>query len=170
MAVLKVYGLSVEDLNILKAHAQAAIGEPNLSKFVKYELQDLLDKPAETANTQHLLASKQRLEVKLASHDYAKLKNLAIQSCMSANSFTVLLIQKFLYQHTPLTNDLIEILRQSNYQLLRIGRNLNQIARQLNIGEEVDLTSQKIDALNDIIDKHTEVVGQVLQVNRRRFE
>ena len=50
----------------------------------------------------------------------------------------------------------VEILHQSNYQLVSIGRNLNQIARQLNMGEGVSLTSEQINALSQFIRQHTQ--------------
>jgi hypothetical protein len=59
---------------------------------------------------------------------------------------------------------------QSNYQLLRIGRNLNQIARQLNAGEAANLSTVKIGQLHQFIEKHTSTVHEVLRTNKRRFE
>ena len=73
-------------------------------------------------------------------------------------------------RHPVVSNNEAQTLYQSNYQLLRIGRNLNQIARQLNIGENVSITTQHIHELKAVIDAHTERVHQVLKTNRRRFE
>ena len=49
-----------------------------------------------------------------------------------------------------------------------IGRNINQIARHLNAGESVSLTVQHIIELKQIIEQHTEKVGQVLLTHRKR--
>ncbi|WP_369609000.1 plasmid mobilization relaxosome protein MobC [Snodgrassella alvi] len=51
-----------------------------------------------------------------------------------------------------------------------MGRNLNQIARQLNTGESGGITADEIRQLCTIIDKHTEVVQEVMLASNRRFE
>ena len=60
------------------------------------------------------------------------------------------------------------MLYQSNYQLLLIGRNINQIARRLNAGENVSLSSQQITDLKNFIDVHIGKVNHLLQIHRRR--
>lgn len=63
----------------------------------------------------------------------------------------------------------VEVLYQSNYQLLSIGRNLNQVARQLNMGESASITSEHIKELTRIIKQNTEKVADVLRTNRKRL-
>ncbi len=64
----------------------------------------------------------------------------------------------------------IEALVESNYQLLSIGRNLNQISRRLNEGQkkqEVELAM--VDALRDQIDMHAATVERMILANRERW-
>ncbi|WP_282822544.1 plasmid mobilization relaxosome protein MobC [Neisseria subflava] len=79
------------------------------------------------------------------------------------------IVQSHVRKHPLLTAAEVEVLFQSNYQLLSIGRNLNQIARQLNMGEGVSLTSEQINALSQFIRQHTQRVSDVLRTNRKRL-
>jgi len=78
------------------------------------------------------------------------------------------IIQSHIYQHPMISAHEADALYQSNYQLLTIGRNLNQIARRLNAGENASLTGNDIAALKAYIDAHTSKVAAVLQTHRRR--
>ena len=170
MPKIDVYGLSKEHIKQLETAALNEFGESNLSLMARKIILDTISIPTELKIIPDTNTVKNRFEVRISSKEMNTLSQIATNENVSINRYVALLVKQHLYKHAPLTEGVANALLQSNYQLLRIGRNLNQIARQLNIGEGVDLTSQKIEALNDIIDKHTEVVGQVLQVNRRRFE
>ena len=64
----------------------------------------------------------------------------------------------------------IEALTESNYQLLSIGRNLNQITRRLNEGQtqqEVELAL--LEELREKIRKHTESVDRMILASRDRW-
>lgn len=89
---------------------------------------------------------------------------------MTSNAFVVDIINHYITGHPTLSNNEMQALYQSNYQLLRIGRNLNQIARQLNIGESGGITIDEIQKLRTLIEKHTESVSEVIHASRRKFE
>ncbi|MDF3857869.1 plasmid mobilization relaxosome protein MobC [Achromobacter denitrificans] len=63
----------------------------------------------------------------------------------------------------------IDVLGESNYQLLVLGRNLNQIARCLNEGEYEPVTVERIEVLSALIDKHTEVVSTAIRASLERW-
>lgn len=64
----------------------------------------------------------------------------------------------------------IEALTQSNFQLLAIGRNLNQIARRLNEGQKrQDVELDAIVALRDQINEHTRVVSRAMRASTERW-
>ncbi|MNN88173.1 Bacterial mobilization protein (MobC) [compost metagenome] len=63
----------------------------------------------------------------------------------------------------------IDALGESNYQLLALGRNLNQIARRLNEGNYEPVTVQRIEALSRIIDKHTDLVSSAIRASLERW-
>ena len=76
-----------------------------------------------------------------------------------------------LHREPILTTDEMACLRNSNRQLAAMGRNLNQIARVLNIEfrESDKITKYMIENLSTQIDKHTEKVYQLLNKNRTRW-
>lgn len=63
----------------------------------------------------------------------------------------------------------IDALGESNYQLLAIGRNLNQIARRLNEGKHAEITVEQIEKLSRIIDKHTDTVSGTIRASLERW-
>lgn len=63
----------------------------------------------------------------------------------------------------------IDALGESNYQLLAIGRNLNQIARRLNEGKHAKITVEQIQALSARIDQHTDIVSTAIRASLERW-
>ena len=63
----------------------------------------------------------------------------------------------------------IEALGESNYQLLSIGRNLNQIARRLNEGRFEPVTVEAIEQLRTHIDKHIDMVSSAIRASLERW-
>jgi len=63
----------------------------------------------------------------------------------------------------------IDALGESNYQLLTIGRNLNQMARRLNEGKYEPVTVERIEALSRRIDAHTELVSNAIRASLERW-
>lgn len=63
----------------------------------------------------------------------------------------------------------IDALGESNYQLLAIGRNLNQISRKMNEGHYKPITVERIEALRQLIDKHTDTVSKAIRASLKRW-
>lgn len=63
----------------------------------------------------------------------------------------------------------IDALGDSNYQLLALGRNLNQIARRLNEGHYEPITVNRIETLSRLIEKHTDVVSDAIRASLERW-
>lgn len=63
----------------------------------------------------------------------------------------------------------IDALGESNYQLLALGRNLNQIARRLNEGNYEPVTVERIAALSALVDKHTDKVNTAIRASLERW-
>lgn len=66
--------------------------------------------------------------------------------------------------------DEVDALGESNYQLLALGRNLNQIARHMNEGGYEPVTAERIEALSRIIDNHTEKVSRAIRASIERWD
>ncbi|WP_239423870.1 plasmid mobilization relaxosome protein MobC [Snodgrassella communis] len=173
MSQPKIWGLTEDVKKKLKDVALAKLGKPSISGLAKHLLLKELDNPtpvihkSDDAGKQR---KKYRLELQLNHHQDTYLRTSAEQQSMTANALAVDIINYHITGHPTLSNSEIQALYQSNYQLLRIGRNLNQIARQLNAGESGGITTDEIRQLLTIIDKHTEVVQEVMLASNRRFE
>ncbi|WP_037587641.1 plasmid mobilization relaxosome protein MobC [Stenoxybacter acetivorans] len=172
MNVLKVYGIDGEMMKKLKiiAKQKGCNGVSSLAKWLLNQAcleQNSLQAIAHGTDDE---AGKYRLELKLFPDDYQYLQAVAAQQHMSANAVAVQLLRYHITKHPELSDKEEEALYQSNYQLLRIGRNLNQIARQLNSFEAGNITANEIRQLSAIIDKHTEQVSEVLHKHKRRYE
>ena len=63
----------------------------------------------------------------------------------------------------------IDALGESNYQLLAIGRNLNQVAKAMNEGRRDSVTIESIERLRGIIDAHTEKVSTAIRASLERW-
>jgi len=63
----------------------------------------------------------------------------------------------------------VEMLGESNYQLLAIGRNLNQVAKRLNEGRLEPVTVEAIDRLRTRIDKHIDIVSSAIRASLERW-
>ncbi|MBP6860758.1 MAG: plasmid mobilization relaxosome protein MobC [Neisseriaceae bacterium] len=167
MANFKVHGISQTDYQKLKSLAAERLGKDSVSLLAKQLLLSLLAEG--DAKEVPKAESKHRLEVKLGAHDSQYLFTASRQHGLSPNMMLVSILRGYITKHPNLSVKEIEVLYQSNGQLLRIGRNINQIARQLNAMEGVNLTSDHIAKLHTFIDEHTKRVGDVLLANRRRF-
>lgn len=76
------------------------------------------------------------------------------------------MIRNHLYHKHELLGNEIENLRKSNYELYRIGVNINQIAKAINAGHKINFD---INMLNSQIKKHTEKVEKILKDNLNRY-
>lgn len=63
----------------------------------------------------------------------------------------------------------IEALGESNYQLLAIGRNLNQVAKAMNEGRLESVPTEAIEKLRKIIDTHTDTVSSAIRASLERW-
>lgn len=63
----------------------------------------------------------------------------------------------------------IDALGESNYQLLAIGRNLNQVAKAMNEGRRDSVTIKSIERLREIIDTHTDKVSGAIRASLERW-
>lgn len=173
MSQPKIWGLSNDVQHKLREVAVKIVHKPSISALAKYLL--LKELNTSTPNIQNRgnisqTCKKHRLELQLTPIQYNYLRTSAEQHSMTANAYAVDILNYHITHHPTLSNSEAEALYQSNYQLLRIGRNLNQIARQLNIGESSSITAEEIRQLLSFIEKHTEKVNDVMLASQKRFE
>ncbi|WP_052229432.1 plasmid mobilization relaxosome protein MobC [Pseudomonas fluorescens] len=113
---------------------------------------------------------KQRFEILLTASEKSAIKERAqIERC-SMRRWIVDAIRIGLTHEPQFGMDEIDALGESNYQLLALGRNLNQIARSLNAGKHEPVTVEMIAALSELIQKHTEIVSQAIRASLERWD
>ncbi len=166
---VRVFGLNTDEQAALRGLARQRFGKASLSLLAKKLLQAELQQP-QTVEPLKLPPPKcaRRITLRLPDKDRAYLEAAAAVRRGSINDVVRDIIQSHIYQHPMISAHEADALYQSNYQLLTIGRNLNQIARRLNAGENASLTGNDIAALKAYIDAHTSKVAAVLQTHRRR--
>ncbi|MBP5788761.1 MAG: plasmid mobilization relaxosome protein MobC [Neisseriaceae bacterium] len=108
------------------------------------------------------------LRIRLSATEKEHFVALAKQVGMSLNALIATILRAYREQNPKLFNNEIAVLQHSNYQLLAIGRNINQIAKRLNAADGVSLTTTQIDQWRAEIQKHCQFVGKVLKESRTR--
>lgn len=112
---------------------------------------------------------KARIEVRLTPSEKEKLLELAALENCSPQVWLVNIVRATLTHQPQCGMGEIEALGESNYQLLAIGRNLNQIAKKLNHGVNVTVTVEQIQSLRKLIKDHTKQVSNALRASVERW-
>lgn len=112
---------------------------------------------------------KERFEILLTVSEKAAVKERAQVERCSMRRWIVDAIRTGLTHEPQFGMSEIDALGESNYQLLALGRNLNQIARRLNEGHYEPITVERIEALSSLIDKHTDVVSNAIRASLERW-
>lgn len=171
MNALKVYGIREEQAQALRSIAQERLGSSSISALARSLLiREIEQHTSPLSESSKTTTTKKRLELRLPLCDYQYLQNAAQIAGMTPSLLLNHAIRSYRIKHPFLSVSEHTALYQSNYQLLRIGRNLNQIARQLNTMESVNFSTRHVESLLQIIDEHTEKVGVLMRNNRDNFE
>lgn len=114
---------------------------------------------------------KKRVSVRLQPRELAEVKVRAEAEGFSVPAWLVSLIRAQMTQDPQFGQRELELLAESNHQLLAIGRNLNQIARNLNAqpNKTEDYRPEVIEELSAIIKDHTRKVAEAMQSNVDRW-
>lgn len=165
---MKVYGLSPEHIKELQEIAYEKIGKASVSSLAKQLLlQELNSHPKKTILKSHSQESK-RLELRITEPFVNQLKERAAEQNMTANRYaTLVLYEHITGEFIPTVNE-VQALRDSNYQLHKLGVNINQVAKAINSGTATSLTLKELQNISDTIDNHFRKVGTLLQAARRR--
>jgi hypothetical protein len=113
--------------------------------------------------------AKTRIEVRLTQSEKEKLEILAQHENCSVQVWIINVVRTMLTKQPQCGMLEMEILGESNYQLLSIGRNLNQIAKRLNQGYVQPITLERIEQLQQQINQHTELVSKALRASIERW-
>ena len=165
-----LYGLTDDEIQALRRLAKDRYGKASVSFLAKKTLQQMLaaSEPVSDSLPDPSGKHTRRITLNLPARDCRYLYDAAKEQHGSVNDTVRDIIQTHIRRHPFVSQREADALYQSNAQLLRIGRNINQIARQLNAGENISLTTPHILDLKAFIDAHTETVARVLSNNRRQ--
>ncbi|WP_350614361.1 plasmid mobilization relaxosome protein MobC [Pseudomonas sp. HY7a-MNA-CIBAN-0227] len=112
---------------------------------------------------------KQRFEILLTASEKAAVKERTRVERCSMRRWIVDAIRAGLTHEPQFGMSEIDALGESNYQLLALGRNLNQISRRLNEGAYEPVTVERIEALTRIVDNHTDIVNRAIRASLERW-
>lgn len=169
---IDVYGLTADEIQQLRKIAKERYGKASVSLLARKLLQEQLPQHKEPADKllKAKYDTKQRITLRIPSQQFDYLQTMAQQRHSSLNDVIRDVIQEFITGNPVLSNDEVQALYQSNYQLLRLGRNINQIARQLNSIMPDSFTTHQLNELSSFLQKHTDQVGQVLRKQDKSFK
>lgn len=177
----KIHGLTQSQKDFLQRYAQDKLGSHSRTKAII----DLINKGMQIEinepHTHHHLpekpffdkpvveqgGEKKRLQLSLRASDYENLAILAKKTDSSIQYYLIALIIKHLYQQKRLLGNEFELLRQSNYELHKVGVNLNQIAKALN-SNELQIPPNLNSTINKI-DSHIDFIKQLLSENFEKY-
>lgn len=166
--MLWVDGVSPDTKEQLQEAARRLYGQANASLMVRSLITSHLAKSSAPAfpMTAAQVEDTVRVELRLPRAAVERINDLAEERLSGRNYYLTSLILAHLGQ-PQLQGDEIEVLRRSNYELAKVGTNLNQIARAFNAlvkmkgGEKMPEVGKKLASLRKEITEHT---GKVLRV------
>lgn len=112
---------------------------------------------------------KVRFEILLTQSEKAAIEERAELEHCSQRRWVVDAIRAGLTKEPQFGMKEIDALGDSNYQLLAIGRNLNQVAKAMNEGRRDSVTIDSIEQLRQIIDAHTDKVSGAIRASLERW-
>ena len=138
------------------AYLLASVEQPGVSAQIVRDQADL---------TRH------RLELRLTKSELMKISKLADAQGLSPNRWVAGLVRAHLTKQPQFGMVELTALTESNKALLSIGRNLNQIARRLNVGEgaAVPPRVEEIRHLSAYLKEHAMQVAGVMRANIDRW-
>lgn len=113
--------------------------------------------------------AKKRFEIMLTDSERNALATRANEENCSGRQFVIDALRAALTHEPQLSMKEIEILGESNFQLLAVGRNLNQIARFLNEGKYEPVTVESMEELKKFIDVNVQKESDSIRKNTERW-
>lgn len=177
--ILRVDGVSADLKKQLQAAALQKFGKASASELVRHLiLEHLAKEKKQTSPAMKVTAQSEpskRLEIRLPVSVYSEITKRADAKFSDRNYY----VKSLIYEHIgqpQLHGDEIELLRKSNYEIAKIGSNLNQVAKAFNIlvkmggGGKLPELGKKMASLKKDINEHTHKVLRVLNARTVVFE
>lgn len=110
-----------------------------------------------------------RLEIRLPGDIMQLLKEQAQINGMNINQYVRLLVVAHIDNKPISTSNEIQALREANLALVKIGTNINTIAKALNSGHQASLTTQELQMLRTMIENQIGKTGELIQASMSRL-
>lgn len=166
----RLRNISKEDYQSLKKIALKNTGSASPTRLARHLIMQKLMESREYSPPVNLDEHTNRLEIRLPEDAINELKSEAATQAMTLNQYIRLLLITYVSKESVLTVNEVQALRESNYQIYKLGVNINQVAKAINMGNATSLTLKELQNLNEAIDKHFGEVGKLLQATRRRLK
>ena len=110
------------------------------------------------------------VKVRLTSDEKIKFKKYCEAENITYSQAMIRQIRILINQEPHFTKDELQVLRNSNNQLVRIGRNLNQVVRKMNAGELTsnDITGDDLKQITTLIDDQAKLVRLLMNKSINR--
>lgn len=173
--ILRVDGVSDEQKKQLQEAAMQLYGVPNASLLVRWLIDNHLNNNNKNKQVIDIdFNDRVRVVLKLPRAVLDRVDYISENRISDRNYYLVSVILRE-FNSYQLQGDEIEVLRRSNYEISKIGTNLNQISRALNSilrgsGEPVPEVSKKVASLRREVKDHVSKVLKVLNVGALMFE
>ncbi len=128
--------------------------------------------PCSDIETQFKEVLTNRITIRLTSNNLAEItKQAKLEGYLNQSNWVPAAVLSNIHRDPVLTDNETQALRESNRQLAAIGRNLNQIAKILNIEfrESDKITKEMIQLLEDKLIQHKQKVNTLLTKNCQRW-
>lgn len=113
---------------------------------------------------------RRRVEIRVSPAEHMALTAAADREGTSAPRWLTALVRTHLTGEQHLARDEVEALARSSQLLLALGRNINQIAYNMNQRVDKDeLTLAQIEYVSTFLKEHTQAVAVLLHANSKRW-
>ena len=162
-----------EGLNVFISRVMRARDRPSPSLATEQAANDDDQPPRRVVTDRVETERKRRLEVKLTPSEYDAVSEAAQERGCSSQHWVTSMVRASLTHGHLFGAEEMKAFGESSYQLMAIGRNLNQITRQINADPDKHLhrvTAEALAKLEKRIDDHRYQVHRALYACSHRWE
>lgn len=177
MTTFLLKGLTQEHRDFLRNFAQNVLGSKSRTKAILHLIDEKMNgitainsiKQEKLGEPPSSSKDTKRIQFSVLQADYDNLAKIAKSTDSSIQHYLRCLVRSNLYGKYELLGFEMENLRRSNYELYRLGVNINQIAKALNTGHNIEVKRQMLDDMHKQIAEHTSRVEKILKDNLERY-
>ena len=179
--MLKIYGLSEEEIATLKQIAQEKNATQNLSHFGREVFRQIIAEYQGKTQPEKIITVSQkemdtahkgnrvRVVIRLTETEKAIFERAAKLHEMSVNMFLSQLLRHHIDKVPTMTRLECDAVFKSQYNLTRIGRFLNEIVKNMKAAGVATVSIAQMERFQLELKEHTNKVGEILAKSQERF-